>query len=38
MIEVEGDSMRVKTAGFEHLEKGQPVVVFQNGGGSSIDT
>jgi pimeloyl-ACP methyl ester carboxylesterase len=29
MIEVEGDSMHVRTAGFEHLEKGQPVVVFQ---------
>jgi pimeloyl-ACP methyl ester carboxylesterase len=38
MIEVQGDSMRVKTAGFEHLEKGQPVVVFQNGGWEAIDT
>jgi pimeloyl-ACP methyl ester carboxylesterase len=38
MVEVEGDSMRVMTAGFEHLAEGQPVVVFESGAGTSIDT
>jgi pimeloyl-ACP methyl ester carboxylesterase len=38
MVEVEGDSMRVRTAGFEHLENGQPVVLFQSGAWTPIDT
>lgn len=37
MVEVEGDSMRVMTAGFEHRAQGQPVVVFESGVGTSID-
>jgi len=38
MVEVEGDSMRVRTAGFEHLKNGQPVVLFQSGAWEAIDT
>lgn len=36
MIDVDGDSMRVTTAGFEHLARGQPAVVLESGAGVSI--
>lgn len=33
MVNVDGHAMNVMTAGFEHLEAGQPVVVFESGAG-----
>lgn len=37
MVEVDGRAVRVMTAGFEHLERGQPVVVFENGRGTALN-
>lgn len=37
MVEVEGRAVRVMTAGFEHLNRGQPVVVFESGAGTTIE-
>lgn len=36
MVELEGYSVRVMTGGFEHLERGRPVVVLESGAGASI--
>lgn len=36
MVEVEGRDVRVMTAGFEHLERGQHVVVFESGAGTPL--
>jgi pimeloyl-ACP methyl ester carboxylesterase len=38
MIPVDGHAMRVQTAGLETRVPGQPIVVFENGGGSSIES
>lgn len=35
MVDFDGHPVRVMTAGFEHLERGQPVVVFESGGGGT---
>jgi pimeloyl-ACP methyl ester carboxylesterase/ketosteroid isomerase-like protein len=37
VIEVDGRAVRVFTAGWEHLERGQPVVVFEAGGFSTLE-
>lgn len=36
MVEVDGQAMQVRTAGFEHLGAGQPVVVFESGAGTPL--
>jgi pimeloyl-ACP methyl ester carboxylesterase len=36
MVSVDGIDLRVMTAGFEHLERNQPVVVLESGAGSPI--
>lgn len=38
MIPVDGHAMRVRTAGLETRVPGQPIVVFENGGGSAIES
>ena len=39
MVEVEGDSFHVMTAGFEHLERGRAAIVFESGaGGTPVGT
>ena len=38
MVSVGGHAMRVQTAGLDTRVAGQPIVVFQNGGGSPLDT
>jgi hypothetical protein len=38
MVKVEGHAMRVRTAGLESRRPGEPVVVFENGGLSSLDS
>jgi parallel beta-helix repeat protein len=37
IIQVDGYTVHVYTAGWEHLERGQPVVVFEAGGFSTLD-
>lgn len=37
IIEVDGHAVHVYTSGWEHLERGQPVVVFEAGGFSTLD-
>jgi len=37
IIEVDGHAVHVYTSGWEHLERGQPVVVFEGGGFSTLD-
>lgn len=37
MVEVDGQQMRVQTAGWHHRERGQPIVVFENGAGTPIE-
>lgn len=37
MVDVDGRDVRVMTAGFEHLERGRPVVVFESGGGTTLN-
>jgi pimeloyl-ACP methyl ester carboxylesterase len=37
IIEVDGYAVHVYTAGWEHLKRGQPVVVFEGGGFSTLE-
>jgi hypothetical protein len=37
MVDVDGLPMRVQTAGWEHRDMGQPIVVFENGAGTPVD-
>lgn len=38
MVAVASHAMRVQTAGLDSRAAGQPIVVFQNGGGSALET
>jgi pimeloyl-ACP methyl ester carboxylesterase len=36
-VEIDGLPMRVQTAGWQHLERGQPIVVLENGAGAPVE-
>jgi pimeloyl-ACP methyl ester carboxylesterase len=38
MLKLDGVSLRVRTAGLDRRRAGQPVVVFESGGGSALET
>jgi pimeloyl-ACP methyl ester carboxylesterase len=38
MVELDGVSLRVRTAGLDRRRAGQPVVIFESGGGSPLET
>ncbi len=37
MVEIDGHPMRVQTAGWQHRERGQPIVILENGAGTPLE-